>query len=512
MSIPAPTTILKFILAAAVGMGGTLGVASLTQSGPTSTAVAGPTTLYQTPAGNVPVAFKAVSGGAGGGSLVPLQAPPANQGIQLTSFTSNPVPPNAGSDYRPAWTSPSGFPRVPPISQFDGGPLQGYNCVMASGAMLARLAYGIVTSGSQLRALQADIGPQGTTLDDLNQAVGNGWGVHFAENSLTPLQFRALIYAGAGAVLIGIYGELPVPLRLQPDFVAAHAIYIDGFRPPQGGRPAAYYVIDPIGRPWAGYKGDWLPADAIESFATDFGSGLMVTAWAFPGGLTPPAHYRTLPPEAFPTSSPGPSPSVPVLPSPSAGASPSAGSSASPSAPPSGAPTPPPLPTPSTGSGGGGGKHVGSISPLVPADIANLLHLVATSGGSSVVPNFGVCLAIPVPTGCPTGLPATYPGGLHPGPFPTPPPPVQLLFASIPEPGQVQVIFSASGSASSLDFWSTSGSGAVQPADVQPATLGGKAVWIATFPVQAGSYGFAAGTLGSGVAGLSQLGGLTIGQ
>ena len=49
------------------------------------------------------------------------------------------------------YKNPSGFPRVPPISQFDGGPFQGANCTLTSGAMLARLvpadhrasAYGI---------------------------------------------------------------------------------------------------------------------------------------------------------------------------------------------------------------------------------------------------------------------------------------------------------------------------------------------------------------------------------
>ncbi len=34
---------------------------------------------------------------------------------------------------------PSGFPRVAPITQFDGGPFANANCTLASGAMLARL-------------------------------------------------------------------------------------------------------------------------------------------------------------------------------------------------------------------------------------------------------------------------------------------------------------------------------------------------------------------------------------
>src|SRR5512135_325622 len=292
MRIPLPTTILKFVLAAAVGVVGTLGIAAALQSGPTSAATTGPSNLYQARTGDVPVAFTTASSG---GTIVPLEAPPPGQLIQLSSYTKNPAPP-ATSDSRPAWTNPTGYPRVPALSQFDGGPWQAYDCTMASGAMLARLGYGIVTTGSQLRSLQPNQGPIGTNLDDVNTAVGNGWGVHFAEGALTPLQFRALIYAGAGAILQGIYGQLPIGERIQKTFVDAHAIYIDGFRPPQGGQPSAYYVIDPIGEPWAGYKGAWLPADDIEAFATAFGAGRMVTAWAFPGGLTPPSNYKTLPP------------------------------------------------------------------------------------------------------------------------------------------------------------------------------------------------------------------------
>lgn len=489
MHIPLPTTILKFVLAALVGIGSTLGIAAASRSGPTSNTVTGPTTLYQTPTGNTPVAFKTVSAS---GTLIPLEAPPADQGIQLTSYTSDPTPPST-SDVRPAWVNPSGFPRVKPISQFDGGDLQAYNCTMASGAMLARLGYGIVTTGSQLRSLQSNLAPTGTNLDQVNEAVGNGWGVHFAEGALTPLQFRALIYAGAGAILQGIYGQLPTSDRIEKDFTAAHAIYIDGFRPPQGGQPAAYYVIDPIGRPWAGYKGGWIKADDIEAFALAFGSGRMVTGWAFPGGLTPPAHYRTLPPSAFPTSSPGPSPSP--------------GASIGPSASPGPSPSEVPLPSPSSAPGGSSGD----TAPTIPVDVSILSQLTASVGGAIVIPDLGICLVNPIPPGCPLGLPGTVLASPGPGPLATPPPPIDLLFASVPQPGQVQIIFSASGGASGLDFWPTDGSAPVQPADVQPASLGGQSVWVATFSVQAGEYGFAASTVGSGVAGLSSIGSVTVG-
>jgi hypothetical protein len=64
-------------------------------------------------------------------------------------------------------------------------------------AMLARLGYGIVTTGSQLRALQPDQ-EGGTSLADLQVAIAK-WGVAFSQGAISPLQLRALLYAGAGA-------------------------------------------------------------------------------------------------------------------------------------------------------------------------------------------------------------------------------------------------------------------------------------------------------------------------
>jgi hypothetical protein len=94
-----------------------------------------------------------------------------------------------------------------------------------------------------------------------------------------------------------------------------------------------------------------------------------------------------------------------------------------------------------------------------------------------------------------------------------PPPPIDLLYANAPQPGLVQVIFQATGGQASFDFWPTDGSGPIQhAASVESALLGGKAVWLATFPVQAGgAYEFAAGLTGAGVAGLSKIGSITLG-
>ena len=54
-----------------------------------------------------------------------------------------------------------------------------------------------------------------------------------------------------------------VPI-IQP--AGGHAIYLDGYYPGNAKRgiPEAYYVIDPLGRPSAGSKGEWWPASARE--------------------------------------------------------------------------------------------------------------------------------------------------------------------------------------------------------------------------------------------------------
>ena len=186
---------------------------------------------------------------------------------------------------------------MPPITQFDGGPLATANCTMASGAMLARLGYGIVTTGSQLRALQPDQ-EGGTSIADVQTAIAS-WGVSFSQGAISPLQLRALTYAGAGALLQVDYGKIPVSLRLQADFTGGHAIYLDGFRPAGTDGPAGYYVIDPLGPTWSGYRGAWWPADVVEAAALAFGGGSAYTAWAFPGG-TAPAEPGAAPAERLP--------------------------------------------------------------------------------------------------------------------------------------------------------------------------------------------------------------------
>jgi len=102
----------------------------------------------------------------------PLPAVPGDAVITLVTFHKDKPQPAPGQ--RAAWWTSSGTPRVPLITQFDGGPLQGVNCTMAAGAMLARLGYGIVTTGTQLRSFQSDQ-DGGTSLASLNEGMLAGW-------------------------------------------------------------------------------------------------------------------------------------------------------------------------------------------------------------------------------------------------------------------------------------------------------------------------------------------------
>ena len=409
-----------------------------------------------------------------------LGPPPEKSVIQLVSFNKDQQPDS--TDRAPWWTS-SSPPRIPPITQFDGGPLQGVNCVMASGAMLARLGYGIVTTGTQMRTLQFDKSG-GTNLFDMDTAVFRGWGVHFARGWLSSLQFRALLWAGAGAVILVNYGRIPVDLRNQKNFTGGHAMYADAFTPngPNGMGPA-YYIIDPIGRPWRGYDGDWWPANIVDDAAYDFGGGRYVTAWAFAGGTVARGSSPALPADGYPHKG-GEKP--PVNPSPE--------------------PVPTPAPSPPDAS-------AGDDQPSIPPDAGTVTGTDGKYGGVSLGSILAVCATASPPSFCPNGVIGIYP--LTGVPPPTPPPlvgnvPIDLLYASTPQPGVQQVIFTAPPGFQPMgSFWLPGGQ--VQQANLQPAVMDGSPVWIATFPVQTGTYDFVVSGLGAGVAGVSPVATLTVG-
>ena len=482
-----PGLILRFVLAGLVGAGGALGVAAVTASPqPASLAKPAPDFQLTSDTGDTPIAF--------GLTAIPdtppvtLAALPDTAQIQLVAFSepgTTPGGPSTGGPGMAAWLA-AGHSRVPVVSQFDGGPLQGSNCTMASGAMLARLVFGIVTKGSALRALQPDQ-QGGTSLVDLNNAI-NRYGVHFDSAAITPLQLRALMYAGAGAVIQGNYGAIPLSLRLQKDFVGGHAIYLDGFRPASSAGPAAYYVDDPLGPTWAGYRGAWWPADLVEAFATSFGGGRIYTAWGFPGGGTPTT-YPTLPPDSYPTSQPA------------ASASPGASGSAAPSASPALLPSPeasPSFPAPS-----------GNPSP--PPDWPNLGHLQVQVSQQVAGIILGACASTPAPAYCPAGIIGLLPPGVA---VPSLPPLaatglIKLLYANPIGGGQMQVIFSGpAGSVGALQYWDAGGTGVLHTApSVEPALLNGQPVFVATYPITGGSASdFVAFAAGTGVHAISAVG------
>ena len=91
--------------------------------------------------------------------------------------------------------------------------------------------------------------------------------------------------------------------------------------------------------------------------------------------------------------------------------------------------------------------------------------------------------------------------------------PLHLLYGSDPQPGTYQAIFSAPpGVTPELDYWSSGDPTKIGHADLIEATLDGKPVWIATFPVQPGTYHFLASAGGPGGIGVSDVGTTTIGH
>ena len=364
--------LLVFAVATAIGGVTTLAATgALTPRAPVSTADTAPDFLLtaDTPAGEPPAAFDLLED-----LLQPPALLPGLPDADLTAATANLL---GGEPVAPP-VKPLGFPRIDPVTQFDGGPFANANCTLASGAMLARLGFGIVTTGSILRTLQDDQ-EGGTGLDDLQDALWRGYGVTVRSGLLTPAQLKRLLGAGYGAVIQGVYGVIPEALRLQPSFEGSHAIYLDGYYPGGNGTPEAYYVIDPLGRPSAGYDGDWWPASVIDAFGTAFGGGRIPAVWAFPPGGVPP---EVVGPDVLPI----PASEEPADPGSSPGASPS------------GAPSPGPSLLP---------PEPGDLTPVTPVDVGPLIDDV-TLGGFDFDPDLLVCLLPPIPPGCPGGLEGVF--------------------------------------------------------------------------------------------------------
>jgi hypothetical protein len=436
--------------------------------------------------GDVPAGFVTRPGASPG---TPLGPPPGDQLIQLVSFNKDAPPPLFGE--RAPWWTPSGIPRVQHITQFDHGDLQGVNCVMAAGAMLAQLGYGIMTSGSQMRSLMKPGHGGGTNLYELQQVVRSGWNVEFRIGRITTLMFRALLHAGAGAVIIVDYGLIPFNLRNQKNFDGDHAMYVDALRLRADGSGAEYFVMDPINR----YHGDWWPADIVDRAALDFGGGAYVTAWAFAGGIVPHGNYPSQPPaELLPPADkqPGHRPTDPPI-----AASPVPSASAEPTV----------------------DEPIGDPAPQEPPPDpdSDLGNKGSTEGGLGIDFFLGLCVAADRPAFCPPGVPAVYPSAKAPPP--TVPPliaqgPLDLLYTDVPQPGVWRTFIDGPPDLEpTFSYWPADGSGPALEADALLATLGGKQVWMVTVPIpEAGNFAFLASTVEGGVVSATDVGAISFGN
>ena len=463
-------------------------VGAMQNEGPVSTAGAAPEYLLQgpdTPAGpGVTVAFDEQPAGE------PAVAAP----LPIEDLTEAADALLGGEPV--SFTNPAGFPRIPPVTQFDGGPFQGANCTLASGAMLARLGYGIVTNGSTLRTLQDDQ-DGGTGINDLATALWRGYGITFNNGLIRPGSLKDLLASGYGAVVQGDYSKIPPGLRLQKDFTGGHAIYLDGYYPGSAkkGIPEAYYVIDPIGRPKYGYQGEWWPASVVDDFATAFAGGRIAAMWAFPPGGVPP---DVVGPDV-----------VPIPPDPGGG---------SPGSTPEPGESPVPTPTPDPGAS--------PVEPVItPVDAGDLTAELAADdepvsggewGGVILVPVFDICLLQPRPAFCPTGIEAVFDVG-------TPPilqlpsgPDVEVVFVDSDRPDVAIVGFTVDPpAASDVKFWEADGSPDTvsTSSSMSSISLFGQTVILARLDVRAGTtYKFQA-VAGDGLfAGSSAVGSFTTGD
>jgi hypothetical protein len=409
----------------------------------------------------------------------PVAPLPVDASVQLVAFHSGgPSAPPGGGEQQPWWNDT--VPRIQPITQFDGGPLQGVNCLMAAAAMLARLGYGIVTTGSQMRALSGDTF-FGTTYPQAQDALDRGWGVRFFMGALTPLQLRAVLWAGAGAVIDGEYGEIPVENRVQKNFEGRHAIYVDAFSLTAYRGGPAYYVMDPIGRASRGYRGDWWPADAVERMTAQLAGGRISTMWAFPGGQAP-TNRPVLPPEAYPSTGPGATP----LPS---------GEMTDPY-PPDDVPEPPAEED---------GEDTGADEPTGGVDV--------TTGEGTVDPGYQECAIVGTKLGCPIGVIGIV-DLTDRGPPPTRPPlDFDILYGTMLEPGMYQIIFEPppDTTRSDLWFWSDASGGKLEAATVEKATLDGREVSVGTIILDPTlDYSFVATAEGDGLRSVSTVGGIEV--
>ena len=153
------------------------------------------------------------------------------------------------------------------------------DCLWASASMLVEKwsAGRITMSKDRLRRLSGDR-TKGSNFKDLAPVLRRlGFTARWSPEGgdfVTWNEMRARIRSGGGAVLLGDYHELPRWYgRWAPKFWKKkgkkdnHAIYLDRY----DGRTDQFWMMDPLAP--AGWKGEWIPARYLRSFAWQTGGG-----------------------------------------------------------------------------------------------------------------------------------------------------------------------------------------------------------------------------------------------
>lgn len=126
------------------------------------------------------------------------------------------------------WTSETPYRPAGVLQYGWGTALDGYNCLMAAGCMgLDRHTLGVKTSTPPtMRSYQYDQS-EGTDLADLATAWSNGYGETLEWGTHSWATFLANVRGGRGAMLTGLYANMPANKRFSDTFTGAHAIYIN---------------------------------------------------------------------------------------------------------------------------------------------------------------------------------------------------------------------------------------------------------------------------------------------
>jgi hypothetical protein len=201
----------------------------------------------------------------------------------------------------------------PFVTQTDERPM--IDCLWASGAMLIdKWTNGKISPTHQrLRSLSGDR-YRGSNLDDLKIAYRKlGINLKFSPDGGERITYRGLLRRlahGAGAVVLGDYSRLPryygrwdyafwhMTKKEKKKHRSAdnHAIYVEKFDRRRG----RVWIMDPLAR--GRWKGEWMPAWALQRFAWSRG-GALFTAVTPKAKPAPFAHVRVSPASVSRTAS-----------------------------------------------------------------------------------------------------------------------------------------------------------------------------------------------------------------